>query len=139
MKIKTSLKIDKQVLYDYLRGGLSTRELCKKYSEIEDKTGFKSHYILKKYGLNTEDKGSLFFFSSREVRKIINKIIINDQKKSFRKMIPNKLKCYKNITAHAENEDKIYIILLMIFLTSRLEKKKRLPLSSVFKPYFFKI
>jgi len=63
-------ELDNRVLDDYLRNNLSTRDLCKKYPEIEDPTGFKSHNILKSYGLKKGDKGRLFLFSKTEGLKI---------------------------------------------------------------------
>lgn len=62
---------DFKILDDYLRNNLSTRQLCKKYTSLNDPTGFRSHYILKKYSLTPKYKGSLFILNKRESRRIV--------------------------------------------------------------------
>jgi len=106
MKLPQSL--ESKVLFDYIRNNLSTRKICKKYYEINDSTGFKSHNILKKFKLKKEDKGKLFLFSKKEALKKIEKIIEKDTSVLNNIGEPIKFKKYKNIYVLAKNEESLY-------------------------------
>jgi hypothetical protein len=109
--MKTSELFEKMVLFDYLRNNLSTRKICKKYREINDPTGFKSHNILKKFSINKQDKGKLFLFSKKEALCKIERFLKRGRVSSDSVFEPKKFKKYKNLYVLAKNENALYCIM----------------------------
>lgn len=103
--------LEVEVVFDFLRNGLSARAICKKHPEIADKTGFKSHSILKKYGLEPKYKGLLFLLSKISAKKIILDNVINNDKKQnlYTHTIPDWLSNkYNNSKLISKNVDIAY-------------------------------
>ena len=109
-KMDHPLWLEKKVLFDYLRNGLSTRQLCRKYPEIRDPTGFRSHYILKKFKLKKGDKGSLFLFSSREAFRAIKEVISKGRSILDFLEEPKRFKKYRETFVIAKNEEALYFL-----------------------------
>jgi len=100
-----------QVLDDYLRNNLSTRQICKNHPELNDPNGWKSHYVLKEYGLRTIHKGILFFFSKRETAKLIRNIVKTKKPNLLLKDVqPDILKKYSGIKVLASDDESAYIV-----------------------------
>lgn len=121
-------KLDKSILYDYLRNNLSTRQLCKKYPEIEDKTGFRSHYILKEYGLKKEDRGKLFLFRKNEAVKTITRIMQKGRGELDYLKETGRLDKYRGLCVIAPDEKRLYNLLngeLRNLIQSFFRERKR--------------
>jgi hypothetical protein len=106
--METSASLEEKIIFDYLRNNLSTRKLCKKYPEIKDPTGFRSHDILKKFNLKKEDKGKLFLFTKKEALCKIERILKNGRGILDLAAEPENFKKYKNLYVIAKNEDGLY-------------------------------
>lgn len=111
------MKNDKErtILLNFLKSGMSTRELDRVLGHSPKKTrGWKSWSVLKKYGLKNEEKGKLFLYSERESKKIINEIIRKNANVNLSDLIknmgPESLEKYKNTFVTAENEKTFYEI-----------------------------
>lgn len=108
-------EIERKVLLNFLKSGLSTRRLDKllKYDHKKTK-GWKSWEILKKYNLKSGDKAKLFLYSSKQSEDIIKKYTNDRGCKDFElfiRDIPSKnLERYKNTYVLAESENRFYDI-----------------------------
>ncbi|MFC1789650.1 hypothetical protein ACFLYY_01590 [Patescibacteria group bacterium] len=109
--MKNDKELEKNILFDYLRNNLSTRKLCKKYPEIKDSTGFKSHDILKKFKLWKEDKGRLFLFTKKEALYKIERIFKNGRDVLDLMVEPKNFRKYKHLYVIAKNEDSLYSLM----------------------------
>lgn len=105
---------DMVVLMNFLKSGMSTRELDKAMGHSSLKTkGWKSWEILKSYGLKNSDKGKLFLYSERQSRQIINILMKNSESSVdnlVKKNPPKTLEKYKNTYVLAESEKSFYNI-----------------------------
>lgn len=108
--MKVSGSLEEKVLFDYLRNNLSTRKICKKYHEINDPTGFKSHDILKKFNLKKEDKWKLFLFTKKEALYKIERIFKKERGILDIVAEPKNLSKYKDLYVIAKNKDSLYHI-----------------------------
>ncbi|MEA2004482.1 MAG: hypothetical protein U9O53_06035, partial [archaeon] len=102
------------ILLNFLKSGLSTRQLDRLLG-INDKNGWISWRILKKYGIKKYDKSKLFFYSTRQSENIIRKLIKSHEKSSIDSLItknpPANLEKYKNTFVIADSEKSFYKIM----------------------------
>jgi len=105
-------KKEYQILLNFLKSGLSTRQLDK-FLDLSNSKGWNSWKILKKYKLKNFDKGKLFLYSSGQSKKLIK--LLDKKEGSIDKLIkenpPNKLKKYENTYVIADSGKKIYDIM----------------------------
>lgn len=107
-------ELEYNVLFDYLYEGLSARQICRKYIELRDPTGFKSHVIYHgKYGLKEKHKGKLFFLSKNRAKAIVKQIISFGNSKFIDSMnlSPPILEKYKSTRIIAKKDENVYSIL----------------------------
>lgn len=103
---------EKLVLINFLKTGLSTRELDNLigYDKIKTK-GWKSFEILKKYNLKNKDKGKLFLYSNSHCLKFIKKLKEIELDSLIQKNPPRIVKKYSNSKILAEDEIKFYQVM----------------------------
>lgn len=110
------MKHEDEVLYYYLKYGLSTRQLDEKlqYDSVTSK-GWKSHKILKKYNLVKEDKTKAFVCSNQEIKDIIKTIKNATNRKEIDDVLnnlnPKKIDKYKNSYVLTESEETLYQVM----------------------------
>lgn len=108
------LKKEYTILINFLKSGLSTRQLDRLFKHKNTK-GWVSWVILKKYKLNNSDKGKLFLYSTNQSRKIIAQIMSRRKEGFIDKLIkhspPGNLKKYKNTYVIANSEKSFYNVL----------------------------
>ena len=63
-------KVEKEVIYNFLKYGLSTRTLEKRFGKLNSR-GWMAWEIRNKYKLTDSDKAKLFLYSSTQAKKII--------------------------------------------------------------------
>ncbi len=99
-------------IYDYLRNNLSTRQLCKKYKELRDQRGWKSHYILKEYNLKVQHKGALFLCGKNEAKKAVKEIMeTKDPDRIITKINLSVLDKYYEAIIIAISDEVVYYVL----------------------------
>lgn len=107
-------KRDMDVLVNFLKSGLSTRDLDRILGYSGTRTrGWNSWNILQKYNLKDTDKGKLFVYSGKQSKEIIRDMI-KETKPNLDLLIkenpPNKLLKYKDTYALAKSEESLYNI-----------------------------
>lgn len=102
---------DSLILSNFLKSGLSTREMDKLMGHSGTR-GWKSWSILKKYKLKDGDKGKLFLYSPKQSGMIIKEIIRRHEEGVIDALIrdspPNNLDKYKGTYSLAGSEKKLY-------------------------------
>jgi hypothetical protein len=99
---------DKTILLEFLKSGLSTRQIDLIVG-YKDSKGWRSWEVLKKYHLKDSYKGCLFSYSSRQVFSILDKLMKGSKLKAIlRSEIPDIIKKYKGIKVTAANERELY-------------------------------
>ncbi len=110
------MKSESEILLNFLKSGLSTRELDHQmgYDPVISK-GWKSWKILQKYKLQANDRGSLFCFRKAEAMAIIKSIKSATDRKGVETILssfkPRFFNKYKGIYIVADSADKVAIVL----------------------------
>lgn len=115
MKTKASIS-DKEVLLNFLKSGLSTRELDEQmgYDPTISK-GWRSWKILQSYKLNSSDRGRLFCFRKTEalaiIRNIQNSKSRGDVEHILNSSKPRFFDKYKETYIVANSDEKVAVVL----------------------------
>lgn len=107
---------EKNVLLNFLKFGLSTRQLDNHIGYNSKKTkGWQSWRILKKYKIESIDQNKLFCFRTQESLIIIKDIISaknrNEVKNILNKAEPNFFEKYRSVYIVADSKDKVLTVL----------------------------
>ena len=107
-------KTENTILLNFLKNGLSTRQLDNLLNQ-KDTDGWISWKILKKYKLTKSDKCRLFLYSNSQCNEIITKLA--KEKKSgymdelLKSYNPDKIKKYLNTFVIADSENSFHKIM----------------------------
>lgn len=110
--MKTSTH-DMPVLINYLKSGLTTRELDRRLGHNSKKTkGWRSWRVLKRYRLVNADKGRLFLLTERQCKATIESIAAAATREAvdsvLAKATPMQLKKYAGTFVNAPSPDAFY-------------------------------
>ncbi len=115
MRARTNIS-DKELLLNYLKSGLSTRELDEQmeYNSVVSK-GWRSWKILRQYKIDSTDRGRLFCFRKNEALAIVRNILNAKSRKDVELILasskPRFFEKYKGIYIVADSDEKVRIVL----------------------------
>jgi hypothetical protein len=107
-------KKEYEILLNFLKSGMSTRELDKLLGHNNSK-GWISWKILKKYKLKNSDKGKLFLYKADQSKKIIKLLIEKEKENYIDELIsnypPNHLEKYRDSFVISKSVDSFHDII----------------------------
>ncbi|GMQ95130.1 MAG: hypothetical protein BMS9Abin13_241 [Patescibacteria group bacterium] len=111
-KGKKEASYEKEVLLNFLKSGLTTRQLDEALGYNSKKSnGWESWAILKRYKIDKKYKGHLFCFRKHECLQIIREIMVADNKGAVEKILdearPQFLECYSDTYLIADSDEKV--------------------------------